>query len=467
MLSKRLDIWLPTYMANAPRRALQRVRRASQHTHIIFLICDHFEPRHGADTEQAAQRMKTWRASYADFQQRCRKEFGKAPLHSWFYPPHHGTEHLAALSTMAHEGLGEVELHYHHDGDTEAKLERDLRQTLAEYNRWGLLLESGERPRASFGFVHGDWALCNSLDGKDKYCGVNNELNLLQKLGCWADFTMPSGGPCQTRKINSIYYAGGDPRKPKSHDWGTDAQAGKPDAAGLMLMQGPMGINFSAPRYPRIENASLTSANWGRPDRIRKWVDCNVHVRNRPEWVFVKLHTHGAIEQDFDSLFGDKAMQMHRVLNQQYNDGKRYSLHYATARQAFNVAKAAEHGHGGNPADYFDFRIPLPATSFYSADARHVLEHCTSDRLVLSAIEQDRSVQIRTRLGPIASLRGPVSRYEIDVLRKLIHIEAGGMVEMAVRDNAPVDIVSGGVMKGGDGRLRQLEVSQTCTLRYS
>ena len=39
---------------------------------------------------------------------------------------------LAPLAAMAHDGLGEVELHYHHDGDTAATLERDLRATLAD-----------------------------------------------------------------------------------------------------------------------------------------------------------------------------------------------------------------------------------------------------------------------------------------------------------------------------------------------
>jgi hypothetical protein len=61
-------------------------------------------------------------------------------------------------------------------------------------------------------------------------------------------------------------------------------------------MQGPLSINWRAPKYPRIENASLTSENWGRRDRIRAWLDCQVHVQGRPEWLFIKLHTHGAVE---------------------------------------------------------------------------------------------------------------------------------------------------------------------------
>jgi hypothetical protein len=98
---------------------------------------------------------------------------------------------------------------------------------------------------------------------------VNSELSLLQELGCWGDLTMPSANNAQTRKINSIYHAVDDKEQPKSHDWGDNARAGAGAQPGLMLIQGPLGINFRGPRYPRIENASLTSANWGNPARIR------------------------------------------------------------------------------------------------------------------------------------------------------------------------------------------------------
>jgi hypothetical protein len=465
MVRRHLDLWLPTYLASAPYRFYRRLRRPSRHTHIIFLVCDHFEPRHAARTvEQSTERVKAWHTGYARFQQRCRTDFGTAPLHTWFYPPHHGNEHLASLAAMAHDGLGEVELHYHHDGDTEATLEHDLRTTLAEYNRWGLLLESGEQPRTSFGFIHGDWALGNS--GHGKHCGVNNELTILQKLGCWADLTMPSTEECQTRKINSIYYARGSRDRPKSHDWGPNARVHSPDPEGLMLIQGPLGINWGAPSYPRIENASLTSENWGRPDRIRKWIDCHVHVRGRPEWLFVKLHTHGAIEKDFDALFGDRGIEMHRVLNQEYNDGKRYSLHYVTARQAYNIVRAAEHGHGGNPSDYLDYEIPQPATAHYAANVRHTLDHCTAGHLKLSGIENGQAARIRMRVGPIATLYGAVSAFEVDTHCKRICIDATGTVDLSLRDGTTVDIVEGGERLSGDHYSVPIAIAGRCTLSY-
>ena len=433
MFQRRLDLWLPAYAAGTLSRALARRRRRTGLTHILFLVCDHFEPRHGiADQRQPAERLRAWRVGYARLQSRCRRDFGTSPVHTWFFPPHHGVEHLAAFSQMVFDGLGELELHYHHGGDTAETLRAGLQAAIAQYRRWGFLLEAGAPPRTAFGFVHGDWALDNAAGGR--FCGVNGELRLLREAGCWGDFTMPSGNACQTRKINSIYYALGDPRRPKSHDRGIDARAGCSRQGELLLMQGPLGINWGVPGRPRIENGSLTSDNWGRPDRVRKWLDCNVHVKGRPEWLFVKLHAHGAIERDFDALFGEKAYEMHRVLNEQFNDGRRYRLHYVTARQAYNVARAAEDGSAGDPQAWVDHAIGVQPHTYYTVDAAHELAHCTPDRLVLRAIDGagDGEVVLRSRVGALVEARGPLRAIEIQAASGTLRLEATPGAEVRV-----------------------------------
>src|SRR6202043_585670 len=95
----------------------------------------------------------------------------------------------------------------------------------------------------AYGFVHGNWALDNSRpDGR--WCGVNNELDILRQTGCYADFTLPSyPSPTQTRKINSIYYATDDPARPKSHDRGINVGSAPRPANSLMLIQGPLALN--------------------------------------------------------------------------------------------------------------------------------------------------------------------------------------------------------------------------------
>jgi hypothetical protein len=245
---------------------------------------------------------------------------------------------------------------------------------------------------------------------------------------------MPSANEAQTRKINSIYYAVDDPHHCKSHDHGTDARVGAASPEGFWLMQGPLSLNWRAPRYPRIENASLTSANWGRPDRVQAWLDCNVHVQGRPEWLFVKLHTHGAVEWDFDALFGDKALRMHETLNEMCNDGRRYKLHYVTARQAYNLAKAAERGLDGDPSQYLDLVIDRPATNFYALAAPHDLRYCTAQRLHIDGIDAGGEALLRTRVGDLRTLQGPLGALEIDA-------DAAGGARLLIEANAPGDIV--------------------------
>ena len=424
-----LQRWLPTYLWQAPQRRAARAARRGRTTHLMFLVCDHFEPRHGAQDEaQVDARLRQWSQGYAELQQWCLEAFGTRPLHSWFYPPHHGERALPHLADWVHRGLGEVELHYHHADDTEATLRAGLRDCLQRYAQWGLLLESGEAPRTRFGFVHGDWALDNSCGGR--FCGVNGELSILAEHGCWGDFTMPSANECQTRKINSVYYAVDSPERSRSHDWGRDARVGEPDAAGFFLMQGPLGMRLGRPWRPRIENASLTSENWGSRERIASWIDCNVHVQGRPEWLFIKLHTHGAIERDFDALFGERARTMHRVLNTEYNDGRRYQLHYVTARQAYNIARAAEHGMSGDPREFLDFAIQAPALRHYALDVPHQLLRCTPGQLRVQVADGVGAARLRMHAGPLRAVEGRWSACAMDAAAGRVRIlgtgQAGG-----------------------------------------
>jgi hypothetical protein len=455
-MGRRLDLWLPSYLLAAHARANARRQRRNKLTHVFFLICDHYEPRHKTTREgQAIERVEAWRREYPLFQQRCREAFGHAPLHSWFYPPHHGAEHLPQLADMAHAGGGEVELHYHHRDDTAETLTRDLKATLALYRRYGLLLEAGVEPRTAFGFVHGDWTLDNARNGI--HCGVNGELSLLAGLGCWGDFTMPSANEAQTHKINSIYYAVDDPARHKSHDHGVDARVGNIATPGFFLMQGPLAINWRAPGYPRIENASLTSANWGRPDRVKAWLDCEVHVKGRPEWLFVKLHTHGAVERDFDALFGEKAFRMHQSLNELCNDGRKYQLHYVTARQAYNLAKAAERGLDGDPRQYLDLVVDRPATDFYALASQHDLQSCSPTHLRIAALDGAAMAPLKTRVGALRQLSGAWDAVAVDATGA-----ASGAIDVTMRQpgeltlsfDRPVELI-------GDATLRALDETQT------
>src|SRR3546814_2820171 len=99
-------------------------------------------------------------------------------------------------------------------------------------------------------------------------------------------------------------------------------------------------------------------------------LDAGIHVQGRPEWRFVKIHTHGAPESEAGVVLGPQVDAMFSYLEDRYNDGERYVLHYVTAREVHNIIKAAEAGHGGDPNDYRDFILPPPRSSFAGQRSR-------------------------------------------------------------------------------------------------
>lgn len=65
-----------------------------------------------------------------------------------------------------------------------------------------------------------------------------------------------------------------------------------------------------------------------------------------------------------DTLLGAESDAMHTYLERVYNDGKRYVLHYVSARETYNIIKAAEAGLAGDPAQYRDHLLPAPPSSW-------------------------------------------------------------------------------------------------------
>jgi hypothetical protein len=76
--------------------------------------------------------------------------------------------------------------------------------------------------------------------------------------------------------------------------------------------------------------------------------------------VFVKVHTHSA--GDAPVVLGKPVDDPFLYLEENYNDGEKYRLHYVTVRELYNIVKAAEAGKpGSNPSAYRDYRIQPPS----------------------------------------------------------------------------------------------------------
>ena len=359
-------IWLPAYIKGDWAGSREEPAPGGP-VHVLFCVADHFEPGwNHADPALQIERVDEWVKEYPSLADEFRDADGVRPQHTFFFPAEqYRPELIDRLRQLVAYGYGEVEVHLHHDGDTSEGTSRKLQEFTEQLERHGLLgvdFWSGNR---RFGFIHGNWALDNSLPGGE-WCGVNDQLKVLRRRGCYADFTLPSApSAAQTRRINSIYYAKDDPHSPKSHDDGREVQSQGSTEGDLMLIQGPLGMVWPGGKFgilPRLINGAVPGGGQLNPRRVDTWINTRVCVAGRPEWVFVKLHTHGCNPRNSRSLLGRPWEMVHRYLGKAYNDGKNYKLHYVTAREMFNIVKAAEKGLTGDPGQYRDYRIlPPPA----------------------------------------------------------------------------------------------------------
>jgi hypothetical protein len=357
---KNMLIWLGSYWRRrAPRPAAGPV-------HVMFSFVDHFEPQWGRPSyDVEVSRVAQWRDGYKALAGRHRDADGVHPQHTFFYPEEeYRVEHLEQISDLCREGFGEIEVHLHHDNDTEAGLREKIdRFVKVLHERHGALPVDPSTGKPVFGFIHGNWCLDNSR-GDGRWCGVNNELHVLGDLGCYADFTLPSApSDTQTKKINSIYYATDDCDRPKSHNDGDDVRVGGKASGHLLIMQGPLALNWKNRRWgliPRIENADVRAAYPPTRDRVDLWVRQHVHVQGQPNWIFIKVHTHGTQDRDIAALLGAPVEEMFNHLESKFNDGKNHVLHYVNSREVFNIIKAAESGLKGNPNQYRDHVLPKP-----------------------------------------------------------------------------------------------------------
>jgi hypothetical protein len=332
-------------------------------THIFFLLADHFEP-----PLSSVERTRQWADRYRTMALRHHDSTGRPVQHTWFYPgDQFNIPLLNILRELVADGLGEVEFHFHHGNDSAATLSVKFRNAIAGFQTFGFLKTVDGR--TAFAFVHGNEGLDNA-DGE--LCGVNNELRLLHSLGCFADYTFPAVyHQAQPPFVNTLYAARDDPG-PKSYRTAWPLLDLKRGAADLMIFQGPLVLapSWSLRRlFIDVDDGNIHAAMPASATRVQRWVNARVHVAERPDWVFVKVFAHGVSSQeDEDEVVGEHFENALTELEQHYNDGRRYVLHYVTAREAYNLAMAAASGATGEPATYLDSEIPP-----YIASARPIV----------------------------------------------------------------------------------------------
>ncbi|MEY2687372.1 MAG: hypothetical protein RL375_1570 [Pseudomonadota bacterium] len=367
---RNMHVWLGSYFKQDWRAPVP----AGTTRHLMFCFVDHYEPQWKRPSyEVECQRVQRWLDDYPKLCAGLRDADGRAPIHSFFFPgEEYRPEHLDKLVELCRMGLGEIEIHLHHNADTEAGLRQKLREFIhILVDRHDALPLHPATGQPQWAFIHGNWALDNCRpDGWG--CGVDNELIVLREEGCYVDYTLPAApDPCQTRTINQIYYATDDPHKPKSHDTGVRVRRRGQPSGDLMLIQGPLGLMWHNRKFgliPRIENGDIRTSSPPTPARVDAWVETGIHVEGKPEWIFVKIHTHGTQERDTDTLLGPKMRAAYEYLQSKYNDGVDWKLHYVSAREMYNIAKAAEADLPGDPGQYRDLHVQRPGYRRHADD---------------------------------------------------------------------------------------------------
>ncbi|HKQ79267.1 MAG TPA: hypothetical protein VJ810_36565 [Blastocatellia bacterium] len=344
--------------------------------HLILVVANHFEPawdeKYGmVDLATQLSRVEEWCDQARAIGMAARDSDGTPFRHTYFYP---GEQYhrplLDRLAKLEADGFGEVEIHLHHGmerPDTAENLQRSLeefRDTLAEEHQCLSRLDGEGQPR--YAFVHGNLALANSMGGR--CCGVDSEMRILADTGCYADLTLPAAPlQPQTPRINALYQCGRPLNERMPHWTGKNLRVGA-EVTLPILLTGPLVFDWSRRRSglpaPRIDDGVVKTGYPITPMRLRRWRGAGISVSGRPEWIFIKLYCHGFFTNDQAVTIGEPALRfLQETLEQVDRDG-RLKVHFATAREAFNIALAAVDGRSGEPNQYRNYRLrPIRRTS--------------------------------------------------------------------------------------------------------
>lgn len=334
-LPRNAQIWAPAYI----RDRLAHVVRRSRPKRLWVAITDHYEPLGKAEMPQALERVAAWQRRWPEIAAAAPPDAdGRPPRYSFFYPQEeYRPELVAPLAEFTRAGIGDVEVHLHHDRETAPAFREKITSFCRELHETHGLLRMRDG-RLIFGFIHGNWALDNSRpDGR--WCGLTGEIGLLRELGCYADFTMPSlPSPTQGRIVNQIYWTTGPLDRPRSYDHGVSAEVGGGLHGELLMIPGPLGLRYRGRLVPRVETGELATYDRPTPYRVKRWLDLAPQIGQD---LFIKLYAHGAREDNAAALLGAGAdegglAQLFRFIAEAAAE-QSLELHWATAYEMFQA----------------------------------------------------------------------------------------------------------------------------------
>lgn len=359
--------WLFQYPLSRAGSLMERT--VFDRKHVVVTIADHFEPSWSAsghaDIKTQIERLQAYHKMARKTGDAVRDIDGTKFRHTNFFPAEqYHPDLLDIMAEMQAEGLGEVEVHLHH-GVEQPDTAENLRAALVEFRdmlaeRHKCLSRMDGEGQPMYAFVHGNLALANSCGGQ--YCGVDNEMAILTETGCYADLTLPSAPDrTQVAMINQIYEYGGDPNQAVPHRTGKRVRVNGIEPVLPLIFTGPLVFNWTrrikGVPVPRIEDGALVANQPADIARLKRWMSANVTVAGRPDVIFVKLYCHGFFDYDQSACIGDGARRFFSEIIEYGAGNGNFDVHFASAREAFNIASAIIDGERGVPGRYRDYRL--------------------------------------------------------------------------------------------------------------
>ncbi len=364
--------WMTRYPFWRAREFARRGDRSDQSgpQHLVVVVANHFEPAwnergDSLDWNTQLSKLDRWYEQARAIGKSVRDADGTPFRHTNFYPAEqYHPRLLQRMAEMQAEGLGEVEVHLHHGlekPDTPENLRTaltDFRDVLANEHKCLSRLDGNGSPR--YAFVHGNLALANSAGGR--FCGVDSEMQILAQTGCYADMTLPSAPEqSQVSRINAIYECGHPLTESRPHRSGPAVRVGDRQPMLPIIVTGPLVLNWKRKLrglpVPRLDDGALTANQPLDPARLDRWRGADIHVEGRPEWIFIKLYCHGFFNFDQPSMIGERIRRFWSEAIEAGDKTGEYKIHFASAREAFNLIMAAVDGKSGEPGMYREYRL--------------------------------------------------------------------------------------------------------------
>ena len=108
---------------------------------------------------------------------------------------------------------------------------------------------------------------------------------------------------------------------------------------------------------PRLDDGALAQNYPLNLARFNRWRSARISVAGRPDWIFVKLYSHGFFDWDQDAMIGGHMRRFMTEVLELSEKTQEFSVYFASAREAFNMVMAAVDGHSGSPGQYRDYKL--------------------------------------------------------------------------------------------------------------